>query len=135
MVFDLDQLQASNADYVVVWGTEDPQQTLAAFAPGLSGIGYKLAHFSDGYMIYKRGVYIRLDYFIFKKVEANSTPNQYQYSRFRNHGLSDGEQEVMGALGRQHCTAALFLRSSFTVRYHEKWADEAQAWLLPATLT
>ncbi len=75
VVFDLDQLQASHADYVVVWGTEDPQQTLTTFAPGLSRLGYKLAHFSDGYMIYKRAVYIRLDYFIFEKTETTAAAN------------------------------------------------------------
>jgi hypothetical protein len=36
--------------------------------PALDAEGYEIVHFSDGYMIYKRGVYVRQVYLIFRRV-------------------------------------------------------------------
>jgi hypothetical protein len=56
-----------NPGYVVVF-TEQPQIAMDYGIPELRAEGYEIVHFSDGYMIYKRGVYVRQCYFILRRV-------------------------------------------------------------------
>jgi hypothetical protein len=37
--------------------------------PEMESHGYKLVHFSDGYYLYKQGVYQRESYFILRRVQ------------------------------------------------------------------
>jgi hypothetical protein len=39
--------------------------------PLLVGEGYQLEHFSDGYYLYKRSVYQRETYFIFRRIRPD----------------------------------------------------------------
>ncbi len=48
--------------------TEQPQISMDYGIPEVRAEGYEIVHFSDGYMIYKRGVYVRQSYFILRRV-------------------------------------------------------------------
>ena len=54
-------------DYVIVF-TEQPQLAMEMGIPEVRARGYDIVHFSDGYMIYKQGVYVRQAYFILRRV-------------------------------------------------------------------
>lgn len=54
-------------DYVIVF-TEQPQLAMESGIPELRAEGYEIVHFSDGYMIYKQGVYVRQVYFILRRL-------------------------------------------------------------------
>jgi hypothetical protein len=56
-----------NPGYVIVF-TEQPQIAMDYGIPEVRAEGYEIVHFSDGYMIYKRGVYVRQCYFILRRV-------------------------------------------------------------------
>lgn len=63
-VFDLYEIQRIQPEYIVIF-TEQPQLMaqsgiLDKFVP----LGYGLVHFSDGYLLYRQGVYVRQAYFI-----------------------------------------------------------------------
>lgn len=64
---DVDQFRQVSPDYVVAF-TEQPEMMMQYDVPALGAEGYRLVHFSDGYMIYKRGVYVRQVYFILRRV-------------------------------------------------------------------
>lgn len=70
---DADALQRIQPEYVVVYSAE-PDLLLKAGAAELTGRGYEIVHFSDGYYLYKQGVYQREAYFIFRRVRPESTP-------------------------------------------------------------
>jgi hypothetical protein len=54
-------------EYMVAF-TVDPEMMMRFDGPTLAYLGYKLVHFSDGYYFYKRGVYEREVYLIFRRV-------------------------------------------------------------------
>jgi hypothetical protein len=64
---DVNEFRRMSPDYVVAF-TEQPQMMMQYDMPVLATEGYETVHFSDGYMIYKRGVYVRQVYFIFRRV-------------------------------------------------------------------
>jgi len=67
--FDLDinEFRGINPEYVVAF-TEQPQLMLDFGIPPIRAEGYEVVHFSDGYMIYKQGVYVRQVYFILRRM-------------------------------------------------------------------
>ena len=72
---DADDIQKFRPEYIVAF-TEQPQLmadlgTLNQFA----ALGYRVAHFSDGYLLYKRGVYVRQSYFILRRVHEGDAEN------------------------------------------------------------
>jgi len=67
-LLDLEDLRRKAPDYIVLcFGTQRPQQALDQIYPRLRSEGYELAHFSDGYFLYKRSVFERQVYFIFRR--------------------------------------------------------------------
>ena len=64
--FDLDEFRRISPEYVIAF-TEQPQIMMESDIPVLRAEGYEIVHFSDGYMIYKRGVYVRQVYFILRR--------------------------------------------------------------------
>jgi len=64
---DVDQLRRINPDYLVVYSV-DPQLMLDTNGPIWASLGYQMVHFSDGYYLYKRRVYERETYFIYRRV-------------------------------------------------------------------
>jgi hypothetical protein len=64
---DVNEFRRMSPDYVVAF-TEQPQMMMEYDTPALAAEGYEIVHFSDGYMIYKRGVYVRQVYLIFRRV-------------------------------------------------------------------
>ncbi len=67
--FDLDlgRFRQMNPEYVVAF-TEQPQVMMEYGIPALLAEGYEIVHFSDGYMIYKQGVYVREVYLILRRI-------------------------------------------------------------------
>lgn len=65
---DLGELDRVSPGYIVIFD-EDPQRIIKMHVEeSLASIGYQMVHFSDGYQLYRRGVYVRQVYFIFKRV-------------------------------------------------------------------
>jgi hypothetical protein len=64
---DHDEFSRMNADYVIAF-TEQPQVLMEIGIPPLRAEGFEIAHISDGYMIFKQGVYERQVYFILRRV-------------------------------------------------------------------
>jgi hypothetical protein len=65
--FDLAEVDRQSPAYVVIFD-EDPQRIIdLRVIDGLASIGYQMVHFSDGYQLYRRGVYVRQVYFILKR--------------------------------------------------------------------
>jgi len=64
---DPDELLRVGPEYVVVF-TTDPQLFLSASVQEFSSRGYQVVHFSDGYYLYKQGVYQREAFFIFRRI-------------------------------------------------------------------
>jgi hypothetical protein len=64
---DVDLLRRAKPEYVVAY-SNDPKQMVATGVPELTTRGYQLAHFADGYYLYKRSVFEREVYFIFKRL-------------------------------------------------------------------
>ena len=62
-------------EYVVAYSM-DPELMLQTGVGELTSRGYELVHFSDGYYLYKRSVFEREVYFIFRRVPgaAGSAP-------------------------------------------------------------
>ncbi len=61
-----DDLMRYQPEYIVSY-SNDPEIFLRYGAGQLNSFGYEQVHFSDGYYLYKRGVYQREVYFIFKR--------------------------------------------------------------------
>jgi hypothetical protein len=69
---DLGEVASMRPGFIVIF-TEQPQLMLDSRAlDGLGPLGYRLDHFSDGYMLYRRGVYVRQTYLIFKSADWDS---------------------------------------------------------------
>jgi len=71
-VLDTDALRQIQPEYVVVY-SDSPDLMMATGTPELTSRGYEIVHFSDGYYLYKRAVYQRESYFIFRRVQPNPT--------------------------------------------------------------
>ncbi len=71
ITLDADLLNRIKPEYVVAY-TTDPQGLIETGAPLLTSRGYEIAHFSDGYYLYKQGVYEREAYFIFRRMKDGS---------------------------------------------------------------
>ncbi len=71
--FDLnfDEFRRMDPEYVVVF-TEQPHILERFGLPELLREGYEIVHFSDGYMIYKQGVYVRQVYFILRRTRPTA---------------------------------------------------------------
>lgn len=65
-VLDVDLLYRVKPGYVVAYSM-DPQLMLQTGVSQLTSRGYELVHFSDGYYLYKRAVFEREVYFIFRR--------------------------------------------------------------------
>ena len=63
---DVEELNRIRPDYVVAY-SNDPRQMVATGVSELTTRGYELVHFSDGYYLYKRSVFEREVYFIFRR--------------------------------------------------------------------
>jgi len=64
---ELPEVARVKPGHIVVF-TEQPQLLVdSGQLNGLLGLGYKMVHFSDGYLLYRRGVYVRQVYFIFRR--------------------------------------------------------------------
>jgi len=72
---DVDALYRVKPQYVVAY-SNDPKQMLATGVSELTTRGYELAHFSDGYYLYKRSVFEREVYFIFKRLPEQVGPSE-----------------------------------------------------------
>jgi len=57
-----------NPGYVIVF-TEQPQIAMQVGIPEVRALGYEIVHVSDGYMIYKQGVYVRQVYIILRRLQ------------------------------------------------------------------
>ena len=64
---DTDQLRRVQPEYLVAY-SDDPEQMAKNDFPVLDSEGYEIAHFSDGYYLYKSGVFEREVFFIFRRV-------------------------------------------------------------------
>jgi hypothetical protein len=79
---DFYEMARVSPEYVVFcFGTTYPQKVLDEISPPMNTNGYELAHFSDGYMFNKRGVYERQVYFIFRRTHASASPQQMMLPR------------------------------------------------------
>ena len=65
-----EELQRVKPKFVIAYSAE-PQLMMDTDVPLLNALGYELVHFSDGYYLYKRAVYQRETYFIFRRFAAN----------------------------------------------------------------
>jgi len=63
---DVDALYRVKPEYIVAY-SDDPQLMVKTGVPQLTTRGYELVHFSDGYYLYKRAVFEREVYFIFRR--------------------------------------------------------------------
>lgn len=63
---NLAELYRVKPEYVVAY-SDEPELMLQMGVPQLTSNGYDLVHFSDGYYLYKRGVFEREVYFIFRR--------------------------------------------------------------------
>ncbi len=69
--FNPDDFRRMDPEYVVLF-TEQPQIAMQFGIPELQAVGYEIVHFSDGYMIYKQGVYVRQVYFILRRTRPTA---------------------------------------------------------------
>jgi hypothetical protein len=64
---NLEEIERVSPGYIVVFD-EDPQRIIDLhIIDGLASVGYQMIHFSDGYQLYRRSVYVRQVYFIFER--------------------------------------------------------------------
>ncbi len=73
---DVNELERVNPDYVVAYSV-DPDLMLRTDGPVWTSLGYEMVHFSDGYYLYKRLIYQRESYLIFRRVglKPEQAPN------------------------------------------------------------
>ena len=83
--FDMDpqEFRQIDPDYVVAF-TEQPQLMASYGLPVIEAEGYEVVHLSDGYMLYKRSVYVRQLYFILRRVHAQSSKSPSDSNLFHN---------------------------------------------------
>jgi hypothetical protein len=68
-VLNEDELNRVKPEYIVAY-TQDPQLMLQVGEKELVARGYALVHFSDGYYLYKQGVFEREVYLIYRRTES-----------------------------------------------------------------
>jgi hypothetical protein len=68
---DLDELHRVQPEYIVLY-TQDPELMLQANIPHFRAEGYEIVHFSDGYYLFKQGVFERDVYFILRRTHAGA---------------------------------------------------------------
>ena len=66
LAVDPEEFRRLSPDYVIAF-TEQPQMLIETGIPPLRAEGFEIVHVSDGYMIYKQGVYVRQVYFILRR--------------------------------------------------------------------
>ena len=71
---DPNELSRVNPEYLVAYSNL-PQAMLEMDGPVWNALGYEMVHFSDGYYLYKRGVYQRESYLIFRRKHTNAFPD------------------------------------------------------------
>ena len=64
---DVDELRRVSPEYVIAY-SQEPELMIETGLPQLTAEGYEMVHFSDGYYLYKRGVFEREVYFILRRV-------------------------------------------------------------------
>jgi hypothetical protein len=70
---NLDEVRRMKPRYIVAF-TEQPQLMIDSGAlKELEALGYRMVHFSDGYLLYKAGVYVRQAYLILERAEGNQS--------------------------------------------------------------
>ena len=65
---NVDELRRIRPGYVIAY-SDEPELMVKYGIPQLNAEGYEMVHFSDGYYIYKRGVFEREVYFILRRVQ------------------------------------------------------------------
>jgi hypothetical protein len=65
---DIDQLRRVDPEYIVAY-SQEPELMIQTGLPVVKAEGYEVVHFSDGYYMYKRGVFEREVYFILRHVQ------------------------------------------------------------------
>jgi hypothetical protein len=78
----LDEFRQQDPDWVIAF-TEQPEMQMAIGIPPLLREGFEIVHFSDGYMIYKQGVYVRQVYFILHRAHPSSTAKPFEFEPIR----------------------------------------------------
>jgi hypothetical protein len=63
------ELERVKPEYIVAFSVV-PQEMMDEDGPLMASLGYEFVHFSDGYYFYKRGVYERETYFIFRRTHS-----------------------------------------------------------------
>lgn len=79
-MINVDELNRVKPEYVVAY-SDAPQVMLEHGAKELNALGYQLVHFSDGYYLYKQGVFEREVYFIFRRTANDAAPKELIGSR------------------------------------------------------
>jgi hypothetical protein len=68
---NVDELERVNPEYVIAY-SQEPDLMVRYGIPQLTVEGYEMAHFSDGYYLYKRAVFEREVYFILRRTRPNA---------------------------------------------------------------
>jgi len=66
-ILDWEQISAASPEYLIIHSL-DPDTDYRIVNAALNSQGYKLVHLSDGYLFYKRSVYERQAYLIYRRV-------------------------------------------------------------------
>lgn len=77
-VLNEEELNRIKPEFIVAY-TQDPQLMLQVGAKELTSRGYELVHFSDGYYLYKQGVFEREVYLIYRRTERAGELSAPQY--------------------------------------------------------
>jgi hypothetical protein len=65
---NVEELNRIKPEYIIAYSSE-PQLMVETGIPEMRTNGYEMVHFSDGYYLYKQGVYQRESYFILRRVQ------------------------------------------------------------------
>lgn len=71
ITLDADEVMKVGPEYILAYSNA-PDLLVKMNGPTFTSLGYELVHFSDGYYMYKRGVYQRETYFIFRRVRPGA---------------------------------------------------------------
>ena len=94
---DLDELHRIKPQFILAYSV-DPQAMMDTGVPLFREQGYELIHFSDGYYLYKRAVYQRESFFIFRRlpeelidpeIEQRSGGKLYNQDIPRSNGITN----------------------------------------------
>ena len=76
-VLNIEELERVRPEYVVAY-SNDPELMVKTGVPQLTTRGYEVVHFSDGYYLYKRAVFEREVYFIFRRTHSPGEQTPWQ---------------------------------------------------------